>query len=118
MGCLGATGWPGSHHGALQSPSQALSPIAPCLSPLTLHPTDLEQLHLGLYCSPSALPLPTTGSPLLTWKWQHSLQELDLAGQSFSERDLEQALAAFARGPAPLRALNLTGTKVTLSTVR
>ncbi|XP_006038357.1 F-box/LRR-repeat protein 6 [Alligator sinensis] len=78
---------------------------------------DLEQLHLGLYCSPSALPLPTTGSPLLTWKWQHSLQELDLAGQSFSERDLEQALAAFARGPAPLRALNLTGTKVTLSTV-
>ncbi|XP_068789670.1 F-box/LRR-repeat protein 6 isoform X1 [Struthio camelus] len=80
---------------------------------------DLEQLHLGLYGSASQLLRPAQGSALLTWKWRHSLRDLDLAGQSFSERDLEQALAAFAQGAtrAALRSLNLTGTKVTLSTV-
>uniref|UniRef100_A0A8B9P4F3 F-box and leucine rich repeat protein 6 n=1 Tax=Apteryx owenii TaxID=8824 RepID=A0A8B9P4F3_APTOW len=80
---------------------------------------DLEQLHLGLYSSASELLRPARGSALLTWKWRHSLRDLDLAGQSFSERDLEQALAAFAQGTAraALRSLNLTGTKVTLGTV-
>ncbi|XP_062424562.1 F-box/LRR-repeat protein 6 [Rhea pennata] len=80
---------------------------------------DLEQLHLGLYSSASQLLRPARGSALLTWKWRHSLRDLDLAGQSFGERDLEQALAAFAQGAAraALRSLNLTGTKVTLDTV-
>nr|XP_056710826.1 F-box/LRR-repeat protein 6 [Euleptes europaea] len=84
---------------------------------------DLEQLYLGLYCSTSQIHLPLEGSPLLTRKWSHSLQELDLAGQSFSEGDLEQAMASLAQGqsqkggPPPLRSLNLTGTKVILSTV-
>ncbi|XP_067416246.1 F-box/LRR-repeat protein 6 [Emydura macquarii macquarii] len=80
---------------------------------------DLEQLYLGLYCSANHLLLPAEGSRLLTWKWHHSLQELDLAGQNFSERDLEHAMAAFGQGsgrPA-LRSLSLTGTKVTVSTV-
>lgn len=80
---------------------------------------DLEQLYLGLYCSDNHLLLPSAGSHLLTWKWHHSLQELDLAGQSFSEHDLERAMAAFGQGSsqAALRSLNLTGTKVTVSTV-
>uniref|UniRef100_A0A8C3I1D4 F-box and leucine rich repeat protein 6 n=1 Tax=Chrysemys picta bellii TaxID=8478 RepID=A0A8C3I1D4_CHRPI len=80
---------------------------------------DLEQLYLGLYCSNNHLLLPSEGSHLLTWKWHHSLQELDLAGQRFSEHDLECAMAAFGQGSsrAALRSLNLTGTKVTVSTV-
>ncbi|XP_028591783.2 F-box/LRR-repeat protein 6 [Podarcis muralis] len=83
---------------------------------------DLEQLYLGLYCSASHLHLPLQGSPLITWKWNHSLRELDLTGQSFSESDLEQAMAAFtqgdsARGEPVLRSLNLTGTKAALHTV-
>uniref|UniRef100_A0A8C8RHI2 F-box and leucine rich repeat protein 6 n=1 Tax=Pelusios castaneus TaxID=367368 RepID=A0A8C8RHI2_9SAUR len=80
---------------------------------------DLEQLYLGLYCSANHLLLPSEGSHLLTWKWQHSLQELDLAGQNFSERDLEHAMAAFGQGSsrAALRSLSLSGTKVTVSTV-
>ncbi|XP_048338530.1 F-box/LRR-repeat protein 6 [Sphaerodactylus townsendi] len=83
---------------------------------------DLEQLYLGLYGSSSPAHLPLEGSPLLTCKWSHSLQELDLAGQRFREQDLEQAMTALAQGQSPkggppLRSLNLTGTKVMLSTV-
>lgn len=79
---------------------------------------DLEHLYLGLYCSTNNLPLPLEGSPLITWKWSHSLRELDLTGQRFSEQDLEQAMAAFTqRGRPVLSTLNLTGTKVALQTV-
>ncbi|XP_007444850.1 F-box/LRR-repeat protein 6 [Python bivittatus] len=83
---------------------------------------DLEQLYLGLHYSASHLSRPLEGSPLLTWKWRHSLRELDLAGQSFSEQDLERAMAAFTqggdqRGAPVLRSLSLTGTKIALSTV-
>lgn len=68
------------------------------------------------------LTLAKEGSPLLTHKWCHSLRELDLSGQGFNEKDLEQALAAFS-GPASgsqpaLCSLNLRGTRVTASTVR
>ncbi|XP_020660167.3 F-box/LRR-repeat protein 6 [Pogona vitticeps] len=84
--------------------------------------SDLEQLYLGLYGSISHLRLPLEGSPLITWKWDHSLRELELAGQSFSEQDLDRAMAAFARqeragGEPALHSLNLTGTKITLRTV-
>lgn len=79
----------------------------------------MEQLYLGLYCSTSNLLLPLEGSPLITWKWNHSLRELDLTGQRFSKQDLEQAMTAFTQGGAPvLSSLNLTGTKVVLRTVR
>ncbi|XP_062835920.1 F-box/LRR-repeat protein 6 isoform X2 [Anolis carolinensis] len=85
---------------------------------------DLEQLYLGLYCSAIHLHLPLEGCPLITRKWNHSLRELDLTGQSFSEADLEEAMAAFgqkpgggAEGEPGLRSLSLTGTKVTLNTV-
>ncbi|XP_077208979.1 F-box/LRR-repeat protein 6 [Paroedura picta] len=83
----------------------------------------LEQLYLGLYCSSSDIHLPLEGIHLLTQKWSHSLQELDLAGLGFCESSLEQAMAALGQersqgGGPPLRSLNLTGTKVMLSTVR
>lgn len=86
-------------------------------------PADLEQLYLGLHYSDSSLSRPLEGSPLLTWKWRHSLRELDLTSQSFSEEDLQQAMAAFTQGggeegPPLLRFLSLTGTKVALRTVR
>lgn len=82
---------------------------------------ELEQLHLGLYGMTDRLTLAKEGSPLLTRKWCHSLRELDLSGQGFNEKDLEQALAAFSgpsRGSQPaLCSLNLRGTRVTPSTV-
>ncbi|XP_007516141.2 F-box/LRR-repeat protein 6 isoform X2 [Erinaceus europaeus] len=82
---------------------------------------DLEQLHLGLYGMSDRLILIKEGSPLLTQKWCHSLRELDLSGQGFIEKDLEQALAAFSTIPGsshpPLCSLNLRGTRVTPSTV-
>uniref|UniRef100_A0A8D2IZT5 F-box and leucine rich repeat protein 6 n=2 Tax=Varanus komodoensis TaxID=61221 RepID=A0A8D2IZT5_VARKO len=83
---------------------------------------DVEQLYLGLYCSANHLRLPLEGSPLITGKWSHSLRELDLTGQCFSESDLEQAMAAFAleagtRREPVLRSLNVAGTKVAVSTV-
>ncbi|XP_026579172.1 F-box/LRR-repeat protein 6-like [Pseudonaja textilis] len=90
-------------------------------SPLTSEafPADLEQLYLGLHYSERSLSRPLEGSPLLTWKWRHSLRELDLTSQGFSEEDLEEAMAAFTQGGAPLlRSLSLTGTKIALRTVR
>ncbi|XP_015263355.1 PREDICTED: F-box/LRR-repeat protein 6 [Gekko japonicus] len=95
------------------------------ITPKALHRLpcpDLEQLYLGLYCSTSYFRMPMEGIHLLTQKWSHSLRELDLASQSFSESSLERAMAALAqgqsqRGGPTLRSLNLTGTKVILSTV-
>ncbi|XP_008068178.1 F-box/LRR-repeat protein 6 isoform X2 [Carlito syrichta] len=82
---------------------------------------ELEQLHLGLYGMSDRLTLAKEGSPLLTQKWYHTLRELDLSGQGFSEKDLEQALAAFSGTPGGshpvLCSLNLRGTRVTPSTV-
>ena len=87
-----------------------------------LSPSELEQLHLGLYGMSDRLTLAKEGSPLLTQKWCHSLRELDLSGQGFSEKDLEQALAAFSGSPGgshlALCSLNLRGTRVTPGTVR
>ncbi|XP_035132490.2 F-box/LRR-repeat protein 6 isoform X3 [Callithrix jacchus] len=83
---------------------------------------ELEQLHLGLYGTSDRLTLAKEGSPLLTQKWCRTLRELDLSGQGFSEKDLEQALAAFLSTPGGLHpalcSLNLRGTRVTPSTVR
>lgn len=89
----------------------------------SLSAPDLEQLHLGLYGMSDRLTLAKEGSPLLTHKWCHSLRELDVSGQGFSEKDLEQAFAAFSDptsvGPQPaLCYLNLRGTRVNPSTVR
>ncbi|XP_072458816.1 F-box/LRR-repeat protein 6 isoform X2 [Notamacropus eugenii] len=81
---------------------------------------DLEQLHLGLYGSVIWVALPKEGSPLFTWKWHHTLQELDLNGQCYHEEDLRRALAAFSSTESrhsPLRSLSLKGTQVTVATI-
>ncbi|CAH2284688.1 Hypothetical predicted protein, partial [Pelobates cultripes] len=82
--------------------------------------TDLERLYLGIYCSTKNLILPGSGSALLATRWQHSLRELDLASQSFNERDLTQALHILSRGGnnETLQSLNVAGTKVTSSAIR
>ncbi|XP_071659828.1 F-box/LRR-repeat protein 6 [Patagioenas fasciata] len=72
----------------------------------------LEQLYLGLPCGTEQLPRVTSSSAALTWHWRRSLRELDLSGRSFTEQDLAGAMAAFPPG-APLRSLNLAGTRVT-----
>ena len=104
--------WAGGMQGSL--PTQSSCPL--------LSPPELEQLHLGLYGMSDRLTLAKEGSPLLTQKWCHSLRELDLSGQGFSEKDLEQALAAFSGTPGgshlALCSLNLRGTRVTPGTVR
>ncbi|XP_036137106.1 F-box/LRR-repeat protein 6 [Molossus molossus] len=94
------------------------------ITPAGLHDLpcqELEQLHLGLYGMSDRLTLAKEGSSLLTHKWCHTLRELDLSGQGFSEKDLEQALAAFSGTPGgshpALCSLNLRGTRVTPSTV-
>ncbi|KAM6148242.1 F-box/LRR-repeat protein 6 isoform 1-T1 [Rhynchocyon petersi] len=78
---------------------------------------ELEQLYLGLYGLSDRLTLAKEGSALLTQKWYRTLRELDLSGQGFSEKDLEQALAAFRGSHLVLCSLNLRGTRVTAGTI-
>ncbi|XP_036904809.1 F-box/LRR-repeat protein 6 isoform X4 [Sturnira hondurensis] len=108
------------------SPKLRLLDLRGCarITPAGLHDLpcrELEQLYLGLYGMSDRLTLAKEGSPLLTQKWAHTLRELDLSGQGFSEKDLEQALAAFSGTPGGLQpalcSLNLRGTRVTPSTV-
>ncbi|XP_039110148.1 F-box/LRR-repeat protein 6 isoform X2 [Hyaena hyaena] len=108
------------------SPKLRLLDLRGCarITPAGLHDLpcqDLEQLYLGLYGTSDRLTLAKEGSYLLTRKWCHALRELDLSGQGFSEKDLEEALAAFSVTPGgshpALCSLNLRGTRVTPSTV-
>ncbi|XP_034524679.1 F-box/LRR-repeat protein 6 isoform X2 [Ailuropoda melanoleuca] len=108
------------------SPNLRLLDLRGCarVTPAGLHDLpcqELEQLHLGLYGTSDRLTLAKEGSHLLTQKWRHTLRELDLSGQGFSEKDLEQALAAFSAtpggSPPALCSVNLRGTRVPPSTV-
>ncbi|XP_070320466.1 F-box/LRR-repeat protein 6 isoform X1 [Odocoileus virginianus] len=108
------------------SPHLRLLDLRGCarITPAGLHDLPcqkLEQLYLGLYGMSDRLTLAKEGSPLLTQKWCHSLRELDLSGQGFSEKDLEQALAVFSGTPGcsqlALCSLNLRGTRVTPGTL-
>ncbi|KAM6171748.1 F-box/LRR-repeat protein 6 [Erethizon dorsatum] len=108
------------------SPNLRLLDLRGCtrITPAGLHDLpcqELEQLHLGLYGVLDRLTLVKEGSSLLTQKWYHTLRELDLSGQGFSEKDLEQALAAFSGTPGgshpALCSLNLRATRVTPNTV-
>ncbi|KAM3928271.1 F-box/LRR-repeat protein 6 isoform 1-T2 [Leptodactylus fuscus] len=82
--------------------------------------TDLERLYLGMYCSTMKLALPSSGCSLLTRRWRHSLQELDLSGQNFSEAELSRTLGILCEGGAneTLQSLSLVGTKVTAAAIR
>ncbi|XP_063777135.1 F-box/LRR-repeat protein 6 [Pseudophryne corroboree] len=93
-----------------------LTPAGICDFPCT----DIERLYLGMYCSTMNSVMPVSGCYLMTRRWQHSLQELDLTAQSYSEKDLTQALDILARGGAndTLQSLNLAGTKVTVLSVK
>ncbi|XP_054241400.1 F-box/LRR-repeat protein 6 [Indicator indicator] len=73
---------------------------------------ELESLYLGLPCGSERVPRLAEGSAALARKWRRSLQELDLAGRHFEPGDLAQAMATFSHD-APLRSLNLAGTKIT-----
>ncbi|XP_007954259.1 F-box/LRR-repeat protein 6 [Orycteropus afer afer] len=108
------------------SPRLRLLDLRGCarITPAGLHRLpcqELEQLYLGLYGMSDRLTHTKEGSPLLTQKWYRTLRELDLSGQRFSEKDLEQALAAFSGTPGAsypaLCSLNLRGTRVTASIV-
>ncbi|XP_078392340.1 F-box/LRR-repeat protein 6 [Cetorhinus maximus] len=81
---------------------------------------DLARLFLGLYCSTTTLLLAKQGSEQMALKWKHSLEELDLTGQCYNEKDLELAMEILAgpEGNHLLRSLNLAGTKVTLDAIR
>ncbi|KAG8515407.1 LOW QUALITY PROTEIN: F-box/LRR-repeat protein 6, partial [Galemys pyrenaicus] len=105
-----------------RSPGLRLLDLRGCarVTPAGLHGlpcAELEQLHLGLYGTGDRLSLAREGSALLTHRWAHSLRELDLSGQGFSEKDLEQALAAFSGArwgsPPALCSLSLRGTRAT-----
>ncbi|XP_069771183.1 LOW QUALITY PROTEIN: F-box/LRR-repeat protein 6 [Narcine bancroftii] len=81
---------------------------------------DLARLFLGLYCSTTTLLLAKHGSEQMALKWKHSLEELDLTGQGYKEKDLELAMGILAgtEGNHVLRSLNLAATKVTLDAIR
>ncbi|XP_075704564.1 F-box/LRR-repeat protein 6-like, partial [Rhinoderma darwinii] len=81
---------------------------------------DLEHLYLGMYCSTETRTLPSTGCSLLTSRWWHSLQELDLTGQNFSDMELSEALEILSGGGTnfSLQSLCLAGTKVQAAPVR
>ncbi|XP_066435085.1 F-box/LRR-repeat protein 6-like [Eleutherodactylus coqui] len=81
---------------------------------------DLECLYLGIHCSSVWVTLPSDGCGLLTRRWQHSLQELDLTAQRYSESDMSQGLEILSRNGTndTLQSLNLSGTKVTAAAVR
>eukprot|EP00062_Callorhinchus_milii_P015798 gi/632966420/ref/XP_007899407.1/ PREDICTED: F-box/LRR-repeat protein 6 isoform X2 [Callorhinchus milii] len=81
---------------------------------------NLERLFLGLYCSTTNLVLAKQGSEQMALKWRHSLRDLDLTGQCYKEKDLEQAMGILAgpQGNHVLRSLNLAATKVTLDAIR
>ncbi|XP_040207992.1 F-box/LRR-repeat protein 6-like [Rana temporaria] len=89
--------------------------------------TDVERLFLGLYCSSMVSSSIVSGSHLLTHKWRHSLQELDLTGHGYLEEDLAEALHNLCKGSGgandalrndTLQSLNLSGTRATPHAVR
>ncbi|XP_046690393.1 F-box/LRR-repeat protein 6 isoform X1 [Silurus meridionalis] len=80
----------------------------------------LECLYWGLYFNSKVMVASTKGIPMLTQKWSHSLQELDLTNQPFSEEDMEIAMGHLAHGTGAdsFHSLNLSGTKITSGAIR
>ncbi|KAG1948746.1 F-box/LRR-repeat protein 6 [Pimephales promelas] len=80
----------------------------------------LECLYWGLYFSSNTMVASKKGIHMLAQKWSSTLRELDLANQPFSEEDMEIAMGylAHAAGVDLFRSLNLSGTKITSSSLR
>lgn len=80
----------------------------------------LECLYWGLYFNSNVMVASNKGIHMLTQKWSHSLRELDLTNQPFSEESMEIAMGHLAHGTGAdsIHSLNLSGTKVTWSAVR
>ncbi|KAF5901274.1 F-box/LRR-repeat protein 6, partial [Clarias magur] len=85
----------------------------------TLPCKGLECLYWGLYFNSNVMVASNKGIHLLTQKWSHSLRELDLTNQPFSEEDMEIAMEHLAHGTGAdsFNFLNLSGTKITSSAV-
>lgn len=87
----------------------------------TLSLAELECLFWGQYFSSqvgtSSL---RKGLHAVTQKWSHSLRQLDVANQPFSEEDLKVAMChlAQANDANTLRSLNLSGTRITAAALR
>lgn len=81
----------------------------------------LECLFWGQYFSSHVGSSSTKkGLHMVTQKWNHTLQQLDVANQLFSEDDLETAVfhLAQANDADTLRSLNLSGTRITPPALR
>ncbi|XP_052215607.1 F-box/LRR-repeat protein 6-like [Dreissena polymorpha] len=78
--------------------------------------TDVEQLYLGRSQARSCREL-----EMIIRKWQHSLTDLDLSGMTFPDQELADNLAALLPAGGSndrLHTLNLSGTNVTMHTLR
>ncbi|TSK31518.1 F-box/LRR-repeat protein 6 [Bagarius yarrelli] len=80
----------------------------------------LECLFWGLYFNSKVMVASNKGIHMLAQKWSHSLRELDLTNQPFSEEDMEIAIGHLANGTGAdfLHSVNLSGTKITTYAVR
>lgn len=80
----------------------------------------LECLYWGLYFNSNAMVASNKGIHVLMQKWCHSLRELDLTNQPFSEEDMEIAMGHLSHGTGvnSFHSLNLSGTKITSSAIR
>ncbi|MCI4391911.1 hypothetical protein PGIGA_G00139970 [Pangasianodon gigas] len=80
----------------------------------------LECLYWGLYFNSNVRVASNKGIHMLTQKWSHSLRELDLTNQPFSEEDMEIAMGHLAHGTGAdsFHSLNLSGTKITSFAIR
>ncbi|XP_026155369.1 F-box/LRR-repeat protein 6 isoform X2 [Mastacembelus armatus] len=82
---------------------------------------ELECLFWGQYFSSHiGLSPPKKGLHMVTQKWSHTLQQLDIANQLFTEEDLEIAMSYLAQATEAdtLRSLNLSGTRITPPALR
>ncbi|XP_061520635.1 F-box/LRR-repeat protein 6 isoform X2 [Phycodurus eques] len=98
--------------GCSQITSAGLAAL-PCL--------ELECLFWGQYFSSHVVSSSLKkGLHAVTQKWKHTLRQLDVANQLFSEEDLELAMChlASANNANTLHSLNLSGTRITLVALR
>ncbi|XP_077362929.1 F-box/LRR-repeat protein 6 [Festucalex cinctus] len=81
---------------------------------------ELECLFWGQYFSSHVGISQKEGLHAVMQKWSHTLRQLDVANQLFSEEDLEVAMCHLARAndADTLRSLNLSGTRITPAALR